>query len=150
MGTMIQRLKLTGRPTSAARASRIIRSDLKGNSDLLVLTRPDDIAGDSRAVSRGRRRHHRNQHLHGDQRSRRPTTDSSTLAYEINVEGARIARRVADEWTATHAGSAALRRRLDGADQSDAVDLAGRQQRVVPRVDLRRDARRPTPSRRSG
>jgi 5-methyltetrahydrofolate--homocysteine methyltransferase len=44
MGTMIQRLKLTDEQFRGERF-RAHPTDLKGNSDLLVLTRPDDIAG---------------------------------------------------------------------------------------------------------
>jgi methionine synthase I (cobalamin-dependent) len=50
MGTMIQRLKLTDEQFRGERF-RAHPTDLKGNSDLLVLTR---------------RRHHRNEYLHGD------------------------------------------------------------------------------------
>ncbi|MCK7494122.1 MAG: homocysteine S-methyltransferase family protein [Comamonadaceae bacterium] len=40
---MIQRYKLTRGRLPRRRASRTTRSDLKGNNDLLVLTRPDVI-----------------------------------------------------------------------------------------------------------
>ena len=113
-----------------------------------MLTRPDDIAGIHA------------QYLEAGADIIETNTFTATtisqadygleaLAYEINVEGARIARRVVDEWNDAHAGSPAVRRRLDGADQPHAVDLARREQRRVPRVHVRRDARRPTPSRRS-
>ena len=55
------------------------------------------------------------------------------LVYELNVEGARLARAAADEWTREDAGQAALRRRLDRPDEPDAVDFARRQQPGVPR-----------------
>jgi 5-methyltetrahydrofolate--homocysteine methyltransferase len=98
MGTMIQRLKLSD---AAFRGDRFRDHprDLKGNSDLLVLTRPDDIA----AIHA--------QYLEAGADIIETNTFTATtisqadyglegLAYEINVEGARIARRVADDWSA--------------------------------------------------
>ena len=98
MGTMIQRLKLTDAEFRGARFAAHPH-DLKGNSDLLVLTRPDDIA-----------RIHA-QYLEAGADIIETNTFTATsisqadygladLAYEINVEGARIARRVTDEWNA--------------------------------------------------
>jgi 5-methyltetrahydrofolate--homocysteine methyltransferase len=98
MGTMIQRLKLTDEQFRGERFRRHPK-DLKGNSDLLVLTRPDDIA----AIHA--------QYLEAgadiiETNTFTATTisqadyDLQTLAYEINVEGARLARRVTDAWTA--------------------------------------------------
>jgi hypothetical protein len=65
MGTMIQRHGLQEAITAAA-ASPAHAHDLKGNNDLLLLTRPDS-SGDPCRVSGGRRGHHRNQHLQLDQ-----------------------------------------------------------------------------------
>ncbi|MGQ0732471.1 MAG: methionine synthase [Acidobacteriota bacterium] len=98
MGTMIQRLKLGDDDFRGARFLTHAH-DLKGNSDLLVLTRPDDIA----AIHAS--------YLEAGADIVETNTFTATsisqadyglasLAYEINVEGARIARRVADEWTA--------------------------------------------------
>jgi 5-methyltetrahydrofolate--homocysteine methyltransferase len=97
MGTMIQRLKLSD---AQFRGSRFKDhpSDLKGNSDLLVLTRPDDIADIH------------SQYLEAGADLIETNTFTATsvsqadyglqaLAYEINVQGARIARQVTDEWT---------------------------------------------------
>ena len=53
-----------GLPRRALRATT--RKDLKGNNDLLSLTRPDIIEKIHRQYLRGRRRHHRDQHLHRD------------------------------------------------------------------------------------
>ena len=39
--------------------------DVKGDPDLLNLTRPDIVAEIHRAVLRGRRRHHHDEHVHG-------------------------------------------------------------------------------------
>jgi 5-methyltetrahydrofolate--homocysteine methyltransferase len=97
MGTMIQRLKLTDEQFRGERF-RAHPTDLKGNSDLLVLTRPDDIAGIHA------------QYLEAGADIIETNTFTATtisqadyrlesIAYEINVEGARLARRVTDEWT---------------------------------------------------
>jgi 5-methyltetrahydrofolate--homocysteine methyltransferase len=97
MGTMIQRLKLTDEQFRGARFLDHPK-DLKGNSDLLVLTRPDDIA----AIHA--------QYLEAgadiiETNTFTATTisqadyDLQAIAYELNVEGARLARRVTDEWT---------------------------------------------------
>jgi 5-methyltetrahydrofolate--homocysteine methyltransferase len=96
MGTMIQRLKLSD---AAFRGERFAThpKDLKGNSDLLVLTRPDDIA----AIHA--------QYLDAGADIIETNTFTATsisqadyglesLAYEINVAGARIARQVVDQW----------------------------------------------------
>ena len=56
--------------------------DVKGNPDLLNLTRPDVVRDIHRAYFDGRRRHHHDQHLHGHDdrpgrlrpRRRSPTT----------------------------------------------------------------------------
>jgi 5-methyltetrahydrofolate--homocysteine methyltransferase len=98
MGTMIQRLKLTDEQFRGERFKHHPK-DLKGNSDLLVLTRPDDIAGiHAQYLDAGADIIETNTFT--------ATTisqadyDLQSLAYEINVEGARLARRVTDEWTA--------------------------------------------------
>jgi 5-methyltetrahydrofolate--homocysteine methyltransferase len=98
MGTMIQRLTLTDEQFRGERF-RHHPTDLKGNSDLLVLTRPDDIAGiHAQYLEAGADIVETNTFT--------ATTisqsdyDLASIAYEINVEGARLARRVADEWTA--------------------------------------------------
>jgi 5-methyltetrahydrofolate--homocysteine methyltransferase len=98
MGTMIQRHKLT---EADFRGERFIDhpKDLRGNSDLLVLTRPDVIA----AVHR--------QYLEAGADIIETNTFTSTsiaqadyglesLAYELNLAGARLARAAVDEWKA--------------------------------------------------
>nr|MBA3271244.1 methionine synthase [Acidobacteriota bacterium] len=98
MGTMIQRLKLTDEQFRGDRF-RNHPNDLKGNSDLLVLTRPDNIAGI----------HWHYLEAGADIIETNTFTatsisqadyDLASIAYELNVQGATIARRVADEWTA--------------------------------------------------
>jgi 5-methyltetrahydrofolate--homocysteine methyltransferase len=98
MGTMIQRYKLT---EADFRGDRFTdhASDVRGNSDLLVLTRPDVIG----AIHR--------EYLEAGADIIETNTFTSnaiaqadyglqSLAYELNREGGRLARAAADEWTA--------------------------------------------------
>ena len=97
MGTMIQRHK----PTEADfRGDRFKDHplDLRGDNDLLVLTRPDIIAGIHR------------QYLEAGSDIIETNTFNSTsvaqadyglqaIVYELNLAASRLARRAADEWT---------------------------------------------------
>jgi 5-methyltetrahydrofolate--homocysteine methyltransferase len=98
MGTMIQRHKLTEADFRGPRFAEH-RKDLRGNNDLLTLTRPDIIA----AIHR--------EYLEAGSDIIETNTFSSnaiaqadyaleSIAYELNVEGARLARAAADEYTA--------------------------------------------------
>ena len=98
MGTMIQRHKLTEADFRGDRF-RSHPKDLRGNSDILVLTRPDVIG----AIHR--------EYLDAGADIIETNTFSSTaiaqadyalesLAYELNSEGARLARKAVDEWRA--------------------------------------------------
>src|SRR4029453_2171307 len=90
MGTMIQRRKLTEEDFRGERLKNHAR-DLKGNSDLLVLTRPE-VIGDI----------HREYLAAGADIIETNTFTSTVIAqadygleslvYELNFEGARIAR----------------------------------------------------------
>jgi len=107
MGTMIQRHRLHEaeyRGVGGPAGDRFVDwpVDLKGNNDLLVLTRPDVIAGIHRA------------YLDAGADILETNTFNSTsvamadyrmshLAYELNVAGARLARSVADEFEAADA-----------------------------------------------
>jgi len=98
MGTMIQKKKLVEADYRGARFADW-HKDLRGNNDLLVLTKPEVI-----------------EEIHGaflaagadiiETDTFNATSismadyDMQSLAREINVEGARLARKVADEWTA--------------------------------------------------
>ena len=106
MGTMIQREKLTEEAFRGERFRNHAR-DLKGDNDLLVLTRPDVIG----------RIHH--EYLEAGSDIIETNTFNSTsivqsdyglesLAYELNLEGARLARRACDEWTARTPGKPRL------------------------------------------
>ena len=102
MGTMIQRLKLTDEQFRGARF-KTHPKDLKGNSDLLVLTRPDDISGiHAQYLEAGADIIETNTFTATS--ISQADYDLQSLAYEINVQGARIARRVTDEWTARTPG----------------------------------------------
>ncbi len=138
MGTMVQRHKLSEADFRGERFKNHPK-DLKGNNDVLVLTRPDVIAG-----------------IHAEYLAAgadiiETNTFSGTsvsqgdygleaLAYELNFEATKLAKRVAAEWTAKTPGQAALRRRIDRPDDEDAVDLAGCEQPGVSRHHVRRDA----------
>src|SRR6266511_3369632 len=98
MGTMIQRYRLTEADFRGTRFANHPR-DLKGDSDVLVLTRPDVIS----AI------HH--EYLAAGADIIETNTFGGTIiaqgdyaledaVYDINVEGARLARAAADEWTA--------------------------------------------------
>ena len=98
MGTMVQRHTLTEADFRGARFAAH-GQDLKGNNDLLVLTRPDVIAGIHR------------QYLDAGADLIETNTFNATsvvqaeyglghIAREMNVEAARIARAQADEVTA--------------------------------------------------
>ena len=98
MGTMIQRYTLTEDDFRGERF-RTHPRELKGNSDVLVLTRPDVIG----AIHR--------QYLEAGADIIETNTFSSTaiaqadygleaLGYELSREGARLARQAAEEWTA--------------------------------------------------
>ena len=97
MGTMLQRYALS---ESDFRGERFLEHshDLKGNSDVLNVTRPNVLAEIHRA------------YLEAGADIIETNTFTSTaiaqadygleaLAYELNVEGARLARSAADEWS---------------------------------------------------
>src|SRR5262245_58851200 len=97
IGTMIQRYNLTEANVRGERF-RNHATDLRGNNDLLILTRPDVVS-----------------EIHGQYLAAgadiiETNTFSSTtvaqadyllesVAYELNFEGARLAKAACDEWT---------------------------------------------------
>ena len=98
MGTMIQRFKLSEADFRGERF-KDWHKDLKGNNDLLSITRPDVIFDIH------------SQYLEAGADILETNTFSSTfvaqadygmeeLAYELNLESARVARRAADAYTA--------------------------------------------------
>ena len=98
MGTMVQQHKLD---EAAVRGDRFRDHThlVKNDIDLLVLTRPELISVHPSRLSGRRRRHHRDQYVRQHRRSRKPTSGSRRIVYELNVEAARIAREAADAWT---------------------------------------------------
>lgn len=95
MGTMVQRHELTEADFRGERF-RTHPSDLRGNNDLLVLTRPDVIEGIHRAfLEAGADIIETN--TFNAQRLSQADYGLEDLSYELNVEAAKLARRVADE-----------------------------------------------------
>ena len=73
-GVMIQGYKLERRGFPRRAASAIIRSDLKGNNDLLTLTKPDIIRDIGHAYLEAGADYHRDQHLQLQLHLARPIT----------------------------------------------------------------------------
>ncbi len=102
MGTMIQRHRLQESDFRGERFAAHAR-DLKGNNDLLLLTRPDIIGGI-----------HRDYLAAGADIVETNTFNATSvsqadygleaLVYELNVAGARVARAACDEFTARDPG----------------------------------------------
>jgi 5-methyltetrahydrofolate--homocysteine methyltransferase len=98
MGTEIQKHRLTEADFRVARFQAYVKN-LKGNNDLLSLTRPDVIAGihDS-YLAAGADILETN--TFNSTKASQDDYGTSDLVLELNREGAALARRVADEWTA--------------------------------------------------
>ena len=134
MGTMIQAMKLDEEGYRGARFDAWNR-EVRGNNDLLNLSRPDAI----------REIHYAYYKAGADIVSTNTFSSTSIaqadyglsdIAYELNCEGARLAREAANR-AAQRGRPAALRRRRARADQPHRVDLAGRRQSRLPRHHLR-------------
>lgn len=103
MGTMIQRYKLTEADYRGERFKNY-PSDLKGNNDLLVLTQPQivkeihkeylDAGADILETN-----------TFNAQAISLADYDMQSLAYEMNVAAARLAREAADEYMQQHPGT---------------------------------------------
>ena len=97
-GTMIQQEKLGDADYRGERFPDHPK-DLKGNNDLLVLTRPQVIAGIHRAyLEAGADIIETN--TFNATRVSQAEYGLESVAYELNVEGARLVRRLCDEYTA--------------------------------------------------
>ena len=97
MGTMIQRHNLVEADFRGDRFAQHGR-DLKGNSDVLALTRPDVIGGIHREyLAAGADIIETN--TFNAQAISQADYALQDLAYELNVSGAQLARGAADEWT---------------------------------------------------
>ncbi|MGE8412133.1 MAG: methionine synthase [Pseudomonas sp.] len=97
MGTMIQSYKLEERDYRGERFADW-PSDVKGNNDLLVLTRPDVIGAIEKAYLDAGADILETNTFNATQVSQ-ADYGMEALVYELNVEGARLARKVADAKT---------------------------------------------------
>ena len=98
MGTMIQRRGL-GEQDFRGERLRAHPADLKGNNDLLILTRPD-VVGDIHREYLAAGADIIETNTFSSTRIAQADYGLESLAYELNLEGARIARAAADEWSA--------------------------------------------------
>jgi 5-methyltetrahydrofolate--homocysteine methyltransferase len=97
MGTMVQRHNLVEADYRGERFARHAK-DLKGNNDLLSLTRPDVIAGiHAEYLEAGADILETN--TFNATRVSQAEYGLEDLAYELNVAGARLAREVADKYS---------------------------------------------------
>ncbi|MFA9441299.1 methionine synthase [Uliginosibacterium sp. sgz301328] len=98
MGTMIQRYKL-GEADYRGERFRAHGKDVKGNNDLLLLTRPELIAGIHREyLEAGAELIETN--TFNATRVSQAEYGLESIAYELNVAGARLVRELCDEYTA--------------------------------------------------
>ncbi|WP_018988487.1 methionine synthase [Aromatoleum toluclasticum] len=98
MGTMIQQHKL-GESDYRGERFRAHPKDLKGDNDLLVLTRPEVVAGIHRAYLDAGADIIETNTFNGTRVSQ-AEYGLADVAYEINVAGARLVRELCDEYTA--------------------------------------------------
>jgi len=98
MGTMVQRRKLSEADFRGTRFASHSH-DLKGNNDVLVLTRPDVIA-DIHAEYLDAGADIIETNTFSAQAVSQADYGLEAVSYELNVEAAKLARRVTDEWTA--------------------------------------------------
>ena len=98
MGTMIQALKLGESDFRGARFESH-DSELRGNNDLLNLTRPEAVAGIHEAFLAAGADIIETNSFNATSISQQDY-GLSDLAYELNLAGARIARSAADAWQA--------------------------------------------------
>ncbi len=98
MGTMIQQHRLSEADYRGERF-REHDKDVKGNNDLLLLTRPDVIAGIHRAYLEAGADIIETNTFNATQVSQ-ADYGLGELAHEINVAGARLVRELCDEFTA--------------------------------------------------
>jgi 5-methyltetrahydrofolate--homocysteine methyltransferase len=98
MGTMIQRYKLTEADFRGRRFAGHPR-DLRGDNDLLVLTRPDVIAAIHREYLEAGSDIIETNSFNSNAVAQ-ADYGAEALVYELNLEAARLARAAADEYTA--------------------------------------------------
>ena len=139
MGTMIQALGLDEEGYRGARFDAWNR-EVRGNNDLLNLSRPDSVRAIHLAYFRAGA-DIVSTNTFSSTRIAQADYGMAEIAYELNAEGARLAReaaRIAED----EDGRPALRRRRHRADQPHRLDLAGRVQSRLPRHHVRRTAHR--------
>ena len=98
MGTMLQRRKLQEADYRGERFASHPR-DLRGNHDVLVLTRPDVVEDVHEQYFEAGADIVETNTFNGTAIAQ-ADYGMEPLVYEMNVEAARLARRVADRWTA--------------------------------------------------
>jgi len=98
MGTMIQRYKLTEEDFRGTRLAGH-RRDLRGDNDLLVLTRPDVIAAIHREYLEAGSDIIETNSFNSNAVAQ-ADYGTEALVYELNLEAAKLARAAADEYTA--------------------------------------------------
>jgi 5-methyltetrahydrofolate--homocysteine methyltransferase len=98
MGTMVQRRKLTEADFRGTRFAAHSQ-DLKGNNDVLVLTRPDVIA-DIHAEYLEAGADIIETNTFSAQAVSQADYGLEAVSYELNLVAAQLARKVTDEWTA--------------------------------------------------
>jgi 5-methyltetrahydrofolate--homocysteine methyltransferase len=98
MGTMIQRYQLTEEDYRGDEFADF-HKDLKGNNDLLSITRPDVIEAIHRAYLEAGADIIETNTFSGTSIAQ-ADYDLQEQAYRINLESARIARKAADDFTA--------------------------------------------------
>ena len=146
MGTMVQRHKLD---EAAFRGTRFAAHshDLKGNNDILVLTRPDVIRRIHREYLEAGADIIETNTFNAQRRLAGRLRARVDICYEINL--ARRAARAGGRRRVqrAHAGSAAIRGRLGRPGEPHALDFTGRQQPGVSRDHVRSAEGRRTPTR---
>src|SRR6476620_8321425 len=98
MGTMIQRHKLSEEDFRGERFKSHTK-ELRGNNDMLVLTRPDIILDIHEQYLRAGADIIETNSFSGT-RIAQSDYAMEPYVYELNVEAARLARQAADAWTA--------------------------------------------------
>ena len=148
MGTVIQSYRLDEADYRGERFRDWPR-DLKGNNDLLVLTRPELIAEIHRRYLEAGADIIETNTFNASAPSQSPTTAWKALVHELNLAAARIARRAADE-AAARTGRPRFVAGALGPDQPHGIAVAEGERPGLPQHQFRRTRRRPMPRRRAG
>ena len=139
MGTMIQRWTLGEADFRGTRFADHGR-DLKGNNDILVLTRPDVIESIHDAYLAAGADIIETNTFSGT-RIAQADYGLEDAVYDLNLAGAQLARKVADAWSAKTPDRPRFVAGVDRPDQQDAVAVAQRERPRLPGGHLRRGAR---------